>query len=238
MDDDAPATPEPPDMAWLLTFADLVSLLITFFVLLYSMKVVDQSRWDVLKGAFSGVFAQEEAVVIIHPEEFDSSQILTQFPADSLPYLENVLRVEFKNDPVLSTLESSYDTGEDSLTLSLPASLLFEAGDTTLKREGRIAIIKLADKLRHLDNRIHVEGHTDPTPFQREGVPTNWELAMLRAIMVVQVLHERGVQKNVPAFSYGDSRFNEERPDSPDAERYTRARRVDIVIYGDGQDNV
>jgi chemotaxis protein MotB len=238
MDDDALVKPEPPDMAWLLTFADLVSLLITFFVLLYSMKVVDESRWDVLKGALSGVFAREEAVVVIHPEEFDSSQVLTQFPADSLPYLENVLKVEFKNDPVLGALGTVYNPGEDSLTLSIPSTMLFETGEIRLKREGRIAIIKLADKLRHLDNRIHVEGHSDPAPFGREDVPTNWELAMLRAIMVAQVLHERGVQRNVPAFSYGDSRFGKIDSNLPEAERYTRARRVDIVIYGDGQNNV
>ena len=51
-DDDDIMEPTPADMGWLLTFADLISLLITFFVLLYSMKVVDTQRWDELKGTF------------------------------------------------------------------------------------------------------------------------------------------------------------------------------------------
>ena len=236
MTDDDVAKPEPPDMAWLLTFADLVSLLITFFVLLYSMKTVDQSQWDVLRGALTGVFAQEEAVVVIHPEEFQSSDAIPQFPADSLPYLENVLLAEFRDDPVLSNMRTFYDGQQDVLTLSLPSALLFKAGNTRLQREGKISMIKLADKLRHLDNRIHVAGHTDPAPVRVPGVATNWELAMMRAIQVTRVLHERGVSDKVPAFSYGDSLFKEIDTMLPDSERYMRARRVDILIYGDNSD--
>ena len=234
MSDDAVKKPEPPNMAWLLTFADLVSLLITFFVLLYSMKTVDQSQWDILRGALEGVFADEEAVVVIHPEEFKSVDTIQSFPADSLPYLENVLKTEFRLDPVLGNMRTEYDTVQDILTLSLPSSLLFQEGDANLQRAGRVAMIKLADKLRHLDNRIHVAGHTDPSPPKDEDIPTNWELAMLRAIDVVQLFYERGVSQNVPAFSYGDSRFEDE--DSQlfsTAERYMRARRVDVLIYGD-----
>ncbi|MDD9919319.1 MAG: OmpA family protein, partial [Alphaproteobacteria bacterium] len=208
-------------------------LLITFFVLLYSMKTVDESRWDDLRGAFSGVFAQEESLVMIHPEEFTTTESLPDFPADSLPYLQNVLRSEFRHDEILNKMESDYDNRKDILTLSLPSTLLFEAGEIGLKREGRLSVIKLADKLQHLDNRLQVAGHTDPAPFSSVEAPTNWEFAMLRAIAVTQVMYERGVSKSVSAFSFGDSRFNEIDSYLPETQRYSKARRIDILIYGD-----
>ncbi len=232
-DDIAPPKPEPPNMAWLLTFADLVSLLLTFFVLLYSMKAVDQSQWDVIRGALSGVFSEEEATVIIHPDEFSMVETITQFPADSLPYLANVLKLEFRDDPVLSEMRSEYESQRDVLILALPSSLVFKAGQVKLEKEGRLALIKLADKLRHLDNRIQIAGHTDPSPLITEEIPTNWEMAMLRATSVAEIFYERGIDKKVPAFSYGDSRFDEIDDRLPQAERHMRARRVEIRIYGD-----
>ena len=227
--------PEPPNMAWLLTFADLVSLLITFFVLLYSMKTVDESRWDQVTGALTGVFASEEAVVIIHPTEFKASPSLISIPADDLTYLQNILQVEFRRDEVLSSMDMYYDVTEDTLTLTLPTAKLFSTGDAELVTEGKISMVKLADKLRHIDNRLEVIGHTDPSPALNPDIPSNWELGMLRAIKVANILYSRGVNQNVPAISYGDSRFEELPTEMPIAQKYELARRVDIKIYGDNE---
>ena len=232
MDDEEQLGPEPPNMAWLLTFADLVSLLITFFVLLYSMKVVDQSRWDELNGAFQGVFAQEQAIVMIHPEDFKATQIISEFKGDSLPYLESILLAEFSRDPILQNMETYYSPGSDTLTLTLPSTLLYSVGSGSMKRTGKLAVSKLADKIRHLDNSIHVVGHTDPRPPIDESFPTNWELAMLRAVNVAEVMRERGIQKSIPAYSMGDSRYEELPQHLSELELNQRARRVEIVIRG------
>lgn len=233
MDDDAAPQPEPPDMAWLLTFADLVSLLITFFVLLYSMKTVDQSKWDMINGSFRGVFADREALVMVHPEDFRTTEVVTEFQADSLRYLQSLLRTEFYDDPVLANIQTEFDEKKQQLIISLPSTLLFTSGSSELRRDGRLAVIKLADKLRHLDNNIEVAGHTDPSPSTSIEYPTNWELAMLRAIAVARIMYERGVDQTVPAFSYGDSRFEEIDPFLPEAKRYMRARRVDVIVLDD-----
>jgi len=60
---------DPPSMAWLLTFADLVSLMITFFVMLYAFKSVDIKRWHEIRGALSGALSLSHAVAETHVDE-------------------------------------------------------------------------------------------------------------------------------------------------------------------------
>ena len=90
-DEDEGMNPEPPSMDWLLTFADLVSLLITFFVLLYSMKVVDVQKWDELKGSFSGVFSIREPIYKVSPDKDTSVEKIDPLKSDSLEYVEKLL---------------------------------------------------------------------------------------------------------------------------------------------------
>ena len=232
-DDDALQKPAPPNMAWLLTFADLVSLLITFFVLLFSMKTVDESQWDVLKGTMMGVFAQETSEMVVHPEDFDTTEVIPEFPAESLLYLQTVLQVEFGRDATLSQMRTRYDQRRDVLFVTLPAAALFDSGTPNMTREGRIAVAKLADKLRHLDNRIQISAHTAPGRLRDPEIPTNWELTMQQAVAVAQVMHGRGLDERIPAVGYGDSRFDGSTAQLSLAERYRQARRVEIEIYGD-----
>lgn len=223
MSDDELQKPEPPNMAWLLTFADLVSLLITFFVLLYSMKTVDESRWDLIYGSLSGVFAETEAVIFVHPEEFKSAEIVNNFAADDLLYLEGILLQTFKSDALLSSLETKYDAKLDILKITLPGLLFYTKGQARLSVRGRVAMMKLADKLRHLDNQIQVVGFTDPEFRPNSTYPTVWELAMERAIAVTRIMYDRGMPPPIPSFSNGKITPNAEAP------------RVEILIYGDSQ---
>ncbi len=236
MTNDAPPKPEPPSQGWLLTFADLVSLLITFFVLLYSMKQVDQSQWDTLRGALTGVFAEQEAVVIVRPDQFQTAESLPNLPADSLPYLEGVLRSEFMENPTLKNMQLAYDENFGTLKLTFAGQDIFMPNATKLQREGRLAIMKLADKLRHLDNRIQVIGHAAPQPLPGHNDKTPWLEAMERATQVTALFHERGLSPRIPAVSFGASHFDELSTLLPPEERLQRARRVEILIFDDRGD--
>ena len=233
MDDDAVLTPAPPNMAWLLTFADLVSLLITFFVLLYSMKEVDQSRWDVINGSFQGVFAVQEALVFQAPTEFKNADVQLSFQGDSLPYLETLLHTEVKYDDVLSKIETSYDERTNTLTIQLPTMQLFQSNSWQLTPQGKVAVAKLADHLRHWGNRMQVAGYAEPVTQPSADVPTAWELGMRRALTVVQSMYQRGVQSDIPAVSYGDSAVSESVPGLTIAQRAAWNRRVEVIVFGD-----
>ncbi len=229
MDDDDIMQPAPPDMAGLLTFADLVSLLITFFVLLYSMKVIDVQTWDELVGSFTGTFNPTKPIFEMRPD-MDASEKFVPRDADPLDYLQTLLKSRFSSDPLLRNATFGRDPVADTLTVQLPSTLLFESGNATLKPEGRQAILKLGDLMRHLDNRMDVAGHTDPIPIESRTI-TNWELAMDRAWQVTSLLTQQGVPGPITALSFADSRFENVAPDLPLAERLRKARRVEIIVH-------
>jgi chemotaxis protein MotB len=232
MDDDFIQEPEPPSMAWLLTFADLVSLLITFFVLLFSMKNVDESQWDALVGELQGIFAVQKAVFDTRPTSEHTIEKVDLSEADNLTYLQNLLKTRFNTDPVLSAVTSSRDQKLNRLNIIVPSALLFQSGSSALNAQGEKAMRNLADILRHLDNRVEIAGHTDPIPIYTSTYPTNWELAMMRSITVAQIMEKRGVPGPVPAVSYADSRIHEVPVEGGLLERNDKARRVEIIVHG------
>lgn len=231
MDDDIRPS-EPPNMAWLLTFADLVSLLITFFVLLFSMKNVDQEVWEAVKGSFDGVFTVNKPVLHVAPDQDASIGRIALASADNLDYIQSILALRFRDNDILQQARLHRDVEKDILTVALPTTLLFAPGSATLKPQGTEAMAALADQLRFLDNRIEIAGHTDPSPIATADYPSNWELAMMRAVRVVTMLNDMGLEQNIPAVSYGDSRFPLVAPLEALDARYIKARRVEVIIHG------
>lgn len=215
--------PEPPNMAWLLTFADLVSLLITFFVLLYSMKTVDESRWDMIYGSLTGVFAPKEAVIFVHPEEFKSAEVINVQSADDLLYLESILLQTFNTDRVLKTLKTHYNPAIDILTITLPSDDFYSSGSARLSIQGRVAMMKLADKLRHLDNKVQVVGYTDSNFKPTSEFPSSWEIALERALNATRIMNERGMPAPLIAFANGNTLQDNNTP------------RVEVLIYGEDE---
>lgn len=236
MSDEEEIKTEKPNMDWLLTFADLISLLICFFVLLYSMKVVDTQKWDELKGSFSGVFSIREPIFHVKPNQDSAVEKIDPFKADNLDYINTLLNTRFKQNAVLNQASIQKDADTNSLIISLPTNVLFEAGSVTVKDEGVMSLAEFGDSLRHLDNRIEIAGHTDPFPTNTSDFPTNWELAMVRAINVANVLQDQGIEGRIATISYGHSRFHEVSKMKSLEERYEDARRVEIIIHGEAGD--
>lgn len=218
-----------PSTAWLATFADLASLMITFFVLLFSMKNVDVERFQDISGALSGALA----FTSVQQADFsggvvEQTQVLR---ADQLTYLQAILQQRFAEDEILKEAELVYDKKAETLTILIPSTLLFDVGGATLQIQGEEAIDRLGSLLQYLDNSIMVGGHTDPTPI--EGSPlyeTNWELSMMRAIGVLKKLRSSGIVAPMQALGFADSRFNMVDSELPIEQRYAKARRVEVVI--------
>lgn len=223
------ATRKKPSAAWLATFADLASLLITFFVLLFSMKDIDLERFEEISGALSGAlaFTPVEDVQFVGGETDKASFA----QANQLTYLQAILHQRFQDDSILKEAALIYDKKEKTLTVQIPSFLLFDVGDAQLKPSGAKAVGKLGGILQHLDNGIMVGGHTDPTPLEDgSSYETNWELSMARAIGVLKKLRSSGVVAPMQALGFADSRLAMLDSKQPLDQRYAKARRVDIVI--------
>lgn len=233
MSDDENLAPEPASMDWLLTFADLVSLLITFFVLLYSMKVVNVQKWDELKGSFSGVFSIREPIHQVSPDKDTAVEKIDPIKSDNLEYVESLLSRSFHINPDLKDIELERDTKADTLTFEISSDLLFEDATAELQEKGLNKLRAIGDVLRHLDNRVVVAVHTDPEHESTKQFPSNWELTMIRAIRVAEVMEGQGMTKSIVTTAKGSSHFDEIAPNLPLAERYKLARKVEVILYGE-----
>lgn len=221
--------PRKASNAWLTTFADLTSLMITFFVLLFSMKDVDVERWQEISGTLSGALTFSPVEQVQYATDDVNQATFAQ--ADKLAYLRAILERRFAEDDVLRDARLLYNQDEDTLTIIVPNDLLFQVASADLNADGVAAVSTLGSLLQHLDNAITVSGYSDPSPIQGSArYETNWELSMMRAVGVLNKLRSAGVVAPMKALGFADSRFYMINSNLSKKKRYREARRVEVVI--------
>ena len=228
MDEDDLRMESKQNVAWLITFTDLVSLMLTFFVLLFSMSTIRTDHWDSVIDALSQSLNPSSTKA--HMSATSDFNIATLFRkrAINLDYLTSVLQDASSKDALLSG--NHLMRMDDRLIVALPGDLLFEPGQAVLTENARQALFNLGGVLRNIGNKIGINGHTDPSPPTGETYASNWELSMARAAAVANALRRSGYTENIVAFGYSSSRYNE-LPEMAQADRLALARRVDIVIF-------
>ena len=225
---EVPPESPPANRVWMIIFTDLVSLMLTFFVLLFSMSSVQVDRWDEMIDALSQTLnPSSEKTVTAVTAEYNIATIFRK-RAVNLDYLGSVLEDTVTKDPVLS--RSQLMRLEDRLVVSLPGDLFFAPGRAELSERAGQALFVLGGVLRNVGNQIGVNGHTDPTPPTGTLFKSNWELSMARAVVVANALRRVGYSEDITAYGYADGQFSE-LPDILPEERMSLARRVDIVIF-------
>lgn len=216
------------DQAWMLTFADLLSLVLTFFVLLYSMSVIQMQKWEEIVESLSQRLNPDRIVEESYSVDFTISSVEEEQAAD-LSYLYGIIYEKFSHIPELANTQLLLQ--DDRLVISLPGDTLFNPGAAALNEKAYREIALIGESLSALNNKIEVYGHTDPTPLSGEGsFPSNWELSLSRALTIAGELQRAGYTHPVTAIGLGASRFNELPRDIPEQTRYRMARRVDIIV--------
>ena len=226
---------EKANAAWMVTFTDLVSLMLTFFVLLFSMSSLQIDKWEEMTDTLSKTLNPSSVkTVAAATAEFNISTLIRR-PATNLDYLSGVLQAGVKDDPLLA--KSQILLLEDRLVIALPGDLLFSPGKAEMPEETRSALFTLGGLLSNVSNQIAVNGHTDPkAPGKDAGFASNWELSIARASAVANSLREAGYTDDIFAFGYADSRY-QQLPKLNEAERAAMGRRVDIIILPSVGDN-
>lgn len=214
---------------WLVTFADLVALLIAFFVMMFATQKVDTGKWEALVEAFSRRLNPAQIVVIARPSDDANAERLSPQRAIDLDYLEAVVRDKTRLEPELAGL--SLFRGEDRLVLALPAELLFDIGSANIVPAARPVLFSLAGVLGTIGNHIDVVGHADPSSASRSRFGSNWQLSISRAVAVANELRRAGYHRPLSPSGFGDTRFADIPASVPAGEREKIARRVDIVIW-------
>ncbi len=224
----------------MVTFSDLVVLMLAFFVLLFAMSAFKAEAFERLTAsltqAFSGASLAQgpDAPVTTTREDQGGHEAPrgTRRPrAQDLGYLAAVLSDMFAQDPRFGgTLVQKLD---DRLVILLPADLLFAGGRADIAPEARPVVADLGAALSNLRNRIAVAGHTDPRPVAAGSpFPGNWELSLARAAAVANGLRRAGYAQPLEVWGHAATRFDALAP-VPEAERDRLARRVDIIVLPD-----
>lgn len=177
---------------WMVTFSDLLSLMLTFFVLLLSMSSMSTETLQRLNQSFGqgvGIFGRSGPFGIwIQPEERPVQRRV--LPPWNLPSyreeaedMKEVLKAQVQK--VGPSVHVGTDPRSGNLQLTLDSSVLFPSGEIDLDPRSREVLRQVGESLRHVDGRLHVAGHTDNVPINGEGPRAdNWALSLARAISV------------------------------------------------------
>ncbi len=224
---DAPKPDLPSSPAWMLSLADLVSLLLTFFVLLFAMSGVKDDQWQAVTDSLSTHLNPPIQPSDSVPTATKNVSRTERREAISLPYLASLFEAIIADTPQLQA--TSIDLHGDRLVLSLPSDDVFLGNGTQITPPARQLLSAIGGVLNGLTNEIGIAAHTGPMAEGGPAYTSNWEFSMARASAVANILSEVGVNKSFRVYGMADARFND-LPDLTPAERLARAQRVDIVI--------
>ncbi|MBN6206886.1 flagellar motor protein MotB [Ralstonia pickettii] len=229
---------------WMVTFSDMVTLILVFFILLFSMSQINQNKFDLVSQSFQnrGIFDFSPSIVPLENPESDSEEddeddfLLnseeeekgeSDLEEDKLNSLTEEVE-QFLAEHNLSEYISANRTAI-GVELILQDSIFFNLGEAEILDEGFPFLEMVGKLLAGIENEVRVEGHTDSRPIRNYRYPSNWELSGARASVIVRYLiDEQGIDEaRFSIAGYGDTR-----PivSNDTTENMKQNRRVEIVI--------
>ncbi len=232
---------------WMVSYADFVTLLFAFFVVMYAISSVNEGKYRVLADTMTDAFkvapkSSEPIQIGKESKTVSSSTSRSEIvkPIKILPKSERTYENEIKQiaETVSKSVQPLIDQGLINVTqhklwveIEMNSKILFSSADSELEDEALPALKALAEVLKKLPNAIDVEGHTDNVPISNELFPSNWELSSARAASVVNLFTRYGVNPRRLS-SIGYAEFRPATSNATKAGRL-RNRRVKVVILAD-----
>ena len=227
---------------WLTTFNDLVTLLMVFFVLLFTMgsvntKMLKDFQYALQSGlGILGAGSKASVAVQNSASNVEEVKLLTQAEGEVEPQEEQAVTTAI--DEALKTFMAEEGVNirysNQGAHITFEDFLLFDFGKADINPGGLAALNKLAALIRKISYPVRVEGHTDNVPIHTARFPSNWELSIARAVSVVKYFADAGNinPQRLSAVGYGATRPLV--PNNSPANR-TKNRRVEIVLATEGE---
>lgn len=214
---------------WLLTYADMITLLLALFIVMYSMSKIDSGKFSDVTNALAD---QLRGGTTIFEKSLGGDEIAEQqLDQQRLRYLEQKILRRIHNANLERNTPIGITTVVDQrgLVIHIEESTLFDPGKDQLKPRAIVPLDLISDQLKGINNPIRIEGHTDNVPISTPKFPSNWELSTARSISVVRYFVEK---HNISPQQLSALGFGEFRPIADNATAKGRAanRRVDIVV--------
>ena len=236
---------------WLVSYADFITLLFAFFVVMYAISSLNEGKYRVMSDSLVSAFKEsprsEKLIELAtkNPELLSGSgkpigKMLQQPQSDAVAgerkqaadrmkkVAKNVLDVM---QPLVREGQVRITQSPRGVTVEINASVLFKSGEAVLQPQSTETLAAVARVLSQVENPVQVEGHTDNIPINSLSFPSNWELSSSRAGSVVRLFSEQGVPASrMVAIGYADNR-----PVDTNAtvEGRSRNRRVNVLILNE-----
>jgi len=220
----------PSSERWLLTYSDMITLLMIFFIVMYVMSSINQAKFQALANSLNialeggtGIFSN------VGPSMMDgqTAGVSAVSEAEMLAALQENLKQYLDQEGLSGTV--SVNREERGLVISFQEMVLFQKAKNTLTPEAEEIVNKVGELLKDVPNYIRVEGHTCDLPINNAVFRSNWELSSARAITVVnEFIEHSGLEpERLSATAYSQYR---PRVDNVSESNRILNRRVDIVV--------
>ena len=219
-------------MGWMVTFSDLITLLLTFFVLLLTMCSLEAGKIEQFQAActqamgvlLEGKYSQvQERIITSSKKRIDEKVIKTDNFLKQYSGLKTILLQENERGNV------EFKEMEKGMSIIIRDNFLFRTGRSEINQAGGSVLQKIGNSIKNFEGTVMVEGHTDNVPISSERFPSNWELSTARAVSVVRYLSEvvGADPDKFSAVGYGDTK-----PKGPNDTPNNRGknRRVEIIL--------
>lgn len=228
---------------WINTYADCVTLLMTFFILLYSMSTVDTQKMKQISKAFESMFKGEKGETLMEYELYNGEVPLIGGESELDEIIEETETEQQKMYRYVKAYIDENELGsyveilesERGIVIQLRDNILFPTSSSDLIPESKALLNKISNLIEVLPNDILVEGHTDNRPINTGKFPSNWELSVSRAVNVVKYFT---TEKKLDPKRFSAAGCGEYQPIAPNdsVENMQKNRRVNILIMAtDGE---
>ncbi|WP_338848424.1 flagellar motor protein MotD [Massilia sp. W12] len=228
---------EPPENRerWLVSYADFITLLFAFFVVMYAISSVNEGKYKILSDALGSEFGAARAgqpgpdtIPLITPQQIASRKRSEAIKRERIAMTQMARNLQKVLAPLEKEGKVRVTQGVRGVSVEINASVLFAPGEARLSPESDQTLRLVATVMSEDEHAIQVEGHTDNLPIANALFASNWELSSARASAVVRLFIEAGVdEKRMSAVGHAATRPV---ADNNQAEGRARNRRVNITI--------
>lgn len=227
---------------WLVSYADFITLLFAFFVVMYAISSVNEGKYKILSNALTNAFhnvtgqSGGQPMAVVQGAPIMPPRPVVK-PDKQAEQRKGEQRQKMKNiaGDIMKALQPLVAQGKVRLletsrgvTIEINDSILFPPGQARLQPASISAMLAIAQVLAASDFPITIEGHTDNVPISTSQFPSNWELSAMRATTVLRLFNDGGVgAERLTAIGYGETRPVET---NTTLEGRARNRRVSIQI--------
>ncbi|GAB6098889.1 OmpA family protein [Halanaerocella petrolearia] len=212
---------------WMTTYADMVTLLMAFFVMLYSFSSLDANKFQMMVQGLQGKLGVLEGGKTISQSKMIEKGLNSPNISSRLNNLQQKVSSYVQENNLQNDINLAID--ERGLTIRFSGKVLFDLGRAEIKSDSKEILNQIAGFIKTVPNNVTVEGHTDNLPISNSKFPSNWELSTTRATNVIRYFIE---QDDIDPSRLSAAGYSKYKPIHPNNTRQHRAlnRRVDVVI--------